>query len=72
MSPDTMTERTTKYATAVLTVTFHGDYVDVDNIPEHLKDWVDETLHGREDLKGWNLEITSVREVPGDPNGYDR
>lgn len=66
-----MSKRTTKYVTGTLKATFHGDYLDKDEVAGHLEGWLDGGLEDRDDLRSWTFELTSVTEVDGDPEGYD-
>lgn len=63
--------RTTKRVRAMLDVTFHGDYVPVDDIPTRLAAWIDAGLNDREDCRGWTLTVSAVSVESGDPDGYD-
>lgn len=63
--------RTTKRVTGTFTLTFHGDYIDADDIPQYLEQWIDSGLEDRDDLRGWNFDITEIDEVTGDPEGFD-
>lgn len=65
-------ERTTKYVTATLKLTFHGDYIEKDDVAAYAEQWLDMGLEDRDDLRSWNFTVTEVREVAGDPEGYDR
>lgn len=65
-------ERTTKRATFTLDVIFHGDYIDVTDIPGYLDGWVSWGLEDRDDLRSWNLTMVGSPTVEhGDPEGYD-
>lgn len=66
-----MRERTTKYVTLSIKATFHGDYLDADEVAGHLQGWIDAGLCDRDDLHGWTFGPAGVREVTGDPEGYD-
>lgn len=63
--------RITKYVKAELTATFHGDYVDADEIQGLLDQWIDSGFEDRDDLWAWRFKVTGIREVSGDPEGYD-
>jgi len=63
--------RTTKYLTGTFAVTFHGDYVDADDVASYLDGWLDAGLDDRDDLRSWSFRVENVREVPGDPEGFD-
>jgi len=67
-----MSERTTKYVTLTVKTTFHGDYIDVDEVASHLQGWIEGALDDRDDLHEWTFGPASVREVTGDPEGYDK
>lgn len=64
-------KRTTKYVRTELTATFHGDYLDKDEVTQALEGWLDSGLDDRDDLRGWKLRIVEVREVSGDPERFD-
>lgn len=64
-------ERTTKIVTLVLTATFHGDYLEADEVLGGLEGWIDRGLEDRDDLRGWKIVASGVEEIHGDPNGYD-
>lgn len=63
--------RTTKYVTVQIKATFHGDYLDADEVIGHLQGWIDNGLYDRDDLHGWSYGPSSVVEIDGDPEGYD-
>ncbi len=63
--------RTTKYLTGTFKVTFHGDYIAADAAAGHLEGWLDSGLDDRDDLRSWSFTVQDVREVPGDPEGFD-
>lgn len=63
--------RTTKTVTATLTATFHGDYLDRDEVGQYLECWIDSGLDDRDGLRRWTFQVQQVEEVSGDPNGYD-
>ncbi|MFE2556008.1 hypothetical protein ACFXGT_08220 [Streptomyces sp. NPDC059352] len=65
------TDRTTKRVTGTFTLTFHGSYIDADDIPQYFEEWVDGSLEDRDDLRGWKFDITEIDEVTGDPEGFD-
>ena len=62
---------TTKYVTGTFTATFYGDYIDADAVVQHLDGWLDSGLDDRDDLRSWTFTVQDVREVTGDPEGYD-
>ena len=63
---------TTKYVTGTFTATFYGDYIDADAVVQHLDGWLDSGLDDRDDLRSWTFTFNpEVREVTGDPEGYD-
>ena len=64
-------ERTTKRVTGTFTLTFHGSYINADDIPQYFEQWIDGGLEDRDDLRGWKFDITEIVEVTGDPEGYD-
>lgn len=64
-------ERTTKRVTGTFTLTFHGDYIDAEDIPQYFSGWVGSGLDDRDDLRCWDFHITEVTEVKGDPDGWD-
>lgn len=64
-------ERTTKQVTGTFTLTFHGDYLDADVIPQYFDRWISAGLEDRADLRNWTFTVQSVREVTGDPEGFD-
>lgn len=64
-------ERTTKRVRATLAVTFHGDYVPLDEIPSRLKAWIDAGLSDRDDCRSWSLTVDAMTCETGDPDGYD-
>ena len=64
-------ERTTKIVDVLLQVTFHGDYYDADECVGAVLGWVDSALNDRSDLRGWTTTIGPVREIKGDPEGFD-
>jgi hypothetical protein len=64
-------ERTTKYVQLSITATFHGDCVDVDEVASQLQDWISRGLDDRDDLRDWDFYGHHVREVTGDPEGFD-
>lgn len=63
--------RTTKRVRATLAVTFHGDYVPLDEIPSRLKAWIDAGLNDRDDCRSWSLTVDAMTCETGDPDGYD-
>ncbi|MFJ7070158.1 hypothetical protein [Streptomyces sp. NPDC101115] len=63
--------RTTKRVTGTFTLTFHGSYLDADDIPQYFDQWIDGGLEDRDDLRGWKFDITEIDEVTGDPEGFD-
>lgn len=63
--------RTTKYVEVTIRATFHGDYLDSDEVGPYLEQWIDSGLEDRDDLRGWTTTVRSVEQVPGDPHGYD-
>jgi hypothetical protein len=65
------TARTTKRVTGTFTLTFHGDYIDTNDIPQYFQQWIDGGLEDRDDLRGWKFDITGIDEVTGDPEGFD-
>lgn len=66
-----MSERTTKYVTLTVTATFHGDYIDSDEVTRYLQGWIERGLDDRDDLMDYDFSGWHVREVTGDPEGYD-
>lgn len=64
-------ERTTKYVTLTLKATFHGGYIDADEVTGHLQGWIEGGLEDRDDLRNWSYGVASVVEVDGDPEGFD-
>jgi len=64
-------ERTTKYVTITVSATFHGDYYDADECEGQLQGWIGAGLEDRDNLRGYDFGIGTVREVPGDPEGFD-
>lgn len=71
MTQPTPADRTTKRVTGTFTLTFHGDYIDADDIPRYFEYWVDCGLDDRDDLRNWKFDITEIDEVTGDPEGFD-
>jgi hypothetical protein len=65
-------KRTTKYVSGTFKLTFHGDYVDAEDVERYFHDWVDAGLDDRDDLRGWTFEVHAVQEVHGDPEGFDQ
>lgn len=65
-------ERTTKYVTGTFNITFHGSYVDVDEIERLLHQWLDGALEDRDDLYDRRFNVTEIEERGGDPEGYDQ
>ena len=65
-------QRTTKYVTGTFKVTFHGDYINADEVERHLLMWLDAGLDDRDDLRSWSFEVTEIDERTGDPEGYDK
>ena len=57
--------------TGTFTATFHGDYIDADAVSGYLEGWLDSGLDDRDDLRSWSFTVQDVREVTGDPEGYD-
>jgi len=66
-----MTERTTKYVTLSITAVLHGDYIDADEAASYLQGWVSAGLEDRDDLQDYDFSGWHVREVTGDPEGFD-
>jgi len=66
-----VSERTTKYVTLRIKATFHGDYLDADEVGDRLQGWIRAGLDDRDDLHEWTFGSASVREVTGDPEGFD-
>ena len=64
-------QRTTKRVTGTFTLTFHGDYIDKDDVASYFQDWVDSGLDDRDDLRSWSFDIKTVTEEQGDPEGFD-
>lgn len=64
-------ERTTKRVTGTFTLTFHGNYIDASDVPQYFEEWVSGGLEDRDDLRDWTFTVLSVREVTGDPEGFD-
>lgn len=64
-------QRTTKYVTGTFTATFHGDYIDADDVETYLTGWLDAGLEDRDDLRTWDFTVTEIDERIGDPEGYD-
>lgn len=56
-------ERTTKIVTALVELRFHGDYIDKDSITGYVDGWISSGLEDRDDLKGWMIIFSPVREV---------
>lgn len=67
-----MDERTTKVVKVELTLTFHGESLSPNEIPAYLERWINTGLYDRADLRGWLTEVQDVKEVKGDPFGYDK
>jgi hypothetical protein len=65
-------ERTTKYVTATVRLVFHGDYVDRTEVTSYAEGWLDAGLEDRDDLRSWTISFGTVREITGDPEGYDQ
>lgn len=63
--------RTTKKVTGTFTLTFHGDYLDKDDVVTYFQGWVDAGLDDRDDLRNWTFDVQDVTEVQGDPEGFD-
>lgn len=64
-------KRTTKRVTVAVTATFHGDYIDADEVTGRLQGWIDAGLDDRDDLRHWSFTAGQVFEVHGDPEGFD-
>lgn len=64
-------ERTTKIVSVLLELTFHGGYVDKGDVEQYATQWIDGGLEDRDDLRGWTTTFGPVREIKGDPEGYD-
>lgn len=64
-------ERTTKIVSVLLELTFHGDYIDKDDVESYATGWIDGGLEDRDDLRGWTTTFGPVREIKGDPEGHD-
>lgn len=64
-------KRTTKRVRATLDVTFHGDYIPLDEIPSRLDAWIDAGLQDRDDCRSWSVSVLSMTCETGDPDGYD-
>lgn len=64
-------KRTTKYVTATVSLTFHGDYLDAGDVRGYAEGWIDAGLEDRDDLRGWRITWGEVTEVSGDPEGFD-
>lgn len=64
-------ERTTKRVAGTFTLTFHGDYIDKDDVETYFQGWIDSGLDDRDDLRGWSFTVLSIREEQGDPEGFD-
>lgn len=64
-------ERTTKYVTATVKLVFHGDYIDADDVTRYADGWIRSGLDDRDDLHGIDVAFGAVREISGDPEGYD-
>lgn len=64
-------KRTTKRVRATLDVTFHGDYIPLDDIPTRLALWIDAGLNDRDDCRSWSVSVLSMTCETGDPDGYD-
>ncbi len=57
--------------TLTVTATFHGDYIDADDAIGYLQGWIEWGLEDRDDLRNWDFSGWHVREVDGDPEGFD-
>lgn len=66
-----MSKRTTKRVKVELDLTFHGDYVAVDEIEGRINSWIDAGFNDRDDLRTWDARVRKVIEIQGDPDGYD-
>ncbi|ATN93712.1 hypothetical protein SEA_ABT2GRADUATEX2_33 [Streptomyces phage Abt2graduatex2] len=64
-------QRTTKRVTGTFTLTFHGDYIDKDDVAAYFQGWVDSGLDDRDDLRSWSFDVKTVTEEQGDPEGFD-
>jgi|GEM_PF-5653466 len=64
-------ERTTKYVDVTVQLIFMGSYYDADECGSVATGWIDAGLEDRDNLRGWTTRVTSTREVPGDPEGFD-
>ncbi len=64
-------ERTTKTVIATLKLTFHGSYINVEDIPDYVRTWIDSGFDDRDDLRGWSVSFSEMSVLTGDPNGYD-
>lgn len=64
-------ERTTKYVTMTVEVIFHGDYYGAGEVVGQAQGWIEAGLEDRDNLRGCSFGQASVREVAGDPEGYD-
>lgn len=70
--PEIVSEkRTTKYLTGTFNVTFHGRYLDPEECAQSLIGWLYDGLEDRDDLRTWTFSVEDIREVEGDPEGYD-
>lgn len=72
LEPAEEPERTTKVVTAVLTLTFHGDYWGKDEVATAAEVWLDGAFEDRDDLRSWRFDVARVDEIKGDPEGFDR
>lgn len=65
-------KRTTKRVKVVMDLTFHGDYVPVDEIEDRVNAWIDAGFYDRDDLRDWKVKVKRVVEFDGDPMRYDQ
>ena len=63
-------EASSKTVTVTLTAKFYGDYLDVEEVEEHLEFWVDSALEDRDDLIDWNFTDWNVVEEFNASNDY--
>lgn len=54
---------TTKIVSVLLELTFHGDYIDKDDIEAYASGWINRGLDDRDDLRGWTATFGPVREI---------
>jgi len=59
-------KRTTKIVSVLVELTFHGDYLDRDEVVGYAEGWIDAGLEDRDDLRGWTTTFGPVREIGPD------